>query len=112
MGALHIVNGIFLKKAERIEVLGLVLLLSLLLWRLIEYSMRQYVEKTNNDLPGWEKRRTQRPTSFMLLTKFSGVIIVKIGNHRQLNKPLSTQQKEYLAALGLKEDIFLKSNYG
>ena len=39
-----IVNSIFLKKAERIEVLGLVLLISLLIWRLMERSMRQYVE--------------------------------------------------------------------
>ena len=34
-----IVNSIFLKKAERIEVLGLVLLISLLIWRLMECSM-------------------------------------------------------------------------
>ena len=35
-----IVNSIFLKKAERIEVLGLILLISLLIWRLMERSMR------------------------------------------------------------------------
>lgn len=40
-----IVNSVFLKKPERIEVLGLVLLLSLLIWHLIERSMRQFVEK-------------------------------------------------------------------
>jgi IS4 transposase len=35
-----IVNSIFFKKAERIEVLGLILLISLLIWRLMERSMR------------------------------------------------------------------------
>ena len=39
-----IVNSIFLKKATRIEVLGLILLISLLIWRLMERSMRQYVQ--------------------------------------------------------------------
>ena len=39
-----IVNSIFLKKAERIEALGMILLISLLIWRLMERSMRQYVE--------------------------------------------------------------------
>ena len=39
-----IVNSIFLKKAERIEVLCLILLTSLLIWRLMERSMRQYVQ--------------------------------------------------------------------
>jgi transposase len=51
-----IVNSIFLKRPERIEVLGLVLLLSLLIWRLIEREMRQYVEREKRDLPGWKKK--------------------------------------------------------
>ena len=46
-----IVNSIFLKKAEHIEVLALVLLISLLVWRLIEYNMRQYAKENNKDLP-------------------------------------------------------------
>ncbi len=55
-----IVNSIFLKKAERIEVLGLVLLISLLIWRLMERSMRQYVETNDCTLPGWVRRQTQK----------------------------------------------------
>ncbi len=68
-----IINGIFLKKAERIEILGLVLLISLQIWRLFGKSMRKYVKETEYDLPGWKNRRTKRPTSFMLLTKLLGV---------------------------------------
>lgn len=34
-----IVNAIFLKKPERVEALGLILLLSLLLWRLVERNL-------------------------------------------------------------------------
>jgi len=101
-----IVDGIFLKKPERIEVLGLVLLLSLFIWRLIEHSMRKYVEETGNDLPGWEKRRTKRPTSFMMVRKFFGITVIKIGKERRLNKPLTKEQKEYLTALGLTSEIF------
>jgi transposase len=101
-----IVNSVFLKKPERIEVLGLVLLISLLIWRLIERSMRQFVEKGDRDLPGWERRRTTRPTTFMLMTKFQGVMIVKIGSERRLNKPLKPQQLEYLSALGVKPEAF------
>lgn len=102
-----IVNSIFLNKAERIEVLGMVLLLSLLIWRLIERSMRQYVDHSGKDLPGWKERRTERPTSFMLTTKFIGIIVIKIGNKRQLGKPLSAQQKEYLLALNVDPEIFV-----
>ena len=71
--------------------------------------MRRYIKESGKDLPGWKKRRTERPTSFMMVTKFSGVMILKIGKFRQFNKPLTPQQKEYLTALGLIEDIFIKN---
>jgi transposase len=102
-----IVNAIFLKKAERIEVLGLVLLLSLLVWRLLEYNMRRYANENDRDLPGWKKRRTKYPTTFMLMTRFQYLMILKIGDHRRLNNPLSKIQKEYLRALGLNAKIFV-----
>ncbi|GAB6908023.1 hypothetical protein JCM12296A_38620 [Desulfosarcina cetonica] len=47
-------NFSFLKKARRIEVLELILLISLLIWRLMERSMRQYVEANDCELPGWD----------------------------------------------------------
>ena len=40
-----LVNRLFLKKPERIEALGLIFLLALLLWRLMERAMRTYVPK-------------------------------------------------------------------
>ena len=46
-----IVNSIFLKKPSRIEVLGLVLLIALLIWRLMERCMRRYLEKQKAKLP-------------------------------------------------------------
>lgn len=101
-----IVNSIFLKKAERIEVLALVLLLSLLIWRLIEYNMRRYAEDNDIDLPGWKRRRTEKPTTFMLTTRFQYQLILKIGHHRQLARPLNKIQLEYLKALGLTQKIF------
>jgi len=101
-----IVNSIFLKKAQRIEVLGLVLLTSLLIWRLMERSMRQYVETNDCELPGWVRRKTRKPTSFMMTTKFSSIMVVSIGNHRQLAKPLKAVQLEYLRALGVTADTF------
>ena len=104
-----IVNGIFLKSPERIEELGLVLLLALLIWRLIEYTMRQYIEKSGNSLPGWDKKRTERPTSFMMLTKFIGIMVIKVGTKRRLSKALSSDQKEYLSALQLNFDIFVNT---
>jgi len=101
-----IVNSIFLKKAERIEVLGLVLLVSLLIWRLMERSMRQYIEINDCTLPGWVRRKTKKPTAFMMTTKFGSIKVITIGLHRQLAKPLKQSQREYLDAMGVSEEVF------
>src|SRR5499433_2626025 len=101
-----IVNSLFLKKPERIEALGLVLLLSLLLWRLMERQMRAHVESTGRPLPGWDKRATERTTAFMMVTKFAGVIVVKLGPQRQLARPLSGVQHQYLTALDVPVTCF------
>jgi len=102
-----IINSVFLKKNSRIEVLGMILLISLLIWRLIERSMRLYVEENQTTITGWVKRRTKRPTSFMMSTKFHTVLVIKSGDHRQLAKPLKPVHLEYLKALDVKPDVFL-----
>src|SRR5262245_53689982 len=101
-----IVNSLFLKKPERIEALGLVLLLALLLWRLMERQMRAHVESTGRPLTGWDKKPTERPTAFMMMTKFAGVLVCKVGPQRQLARPLSTVQQQYLVALGVSATCF------
>ena len=95
------VNSLFLQKPERIEALGRVLLLALLLWRLVERTLRVHVETTGNPLIGWDKQATQKPTAFMMLTKFAAVMVLKVGGQRQLAQPLSTVQQAYLNALGV-----------
>lgn len=102
-----IVNSLFLKKPERIEVLGMILLIALLIWRLMERSMRQYIEKNNTDITGWENRPTRKPTAFMMTTKFSTILVVKQGKERKLARALKPVQVEYLKALGLTSRVFI-----
>jgi transposase len=107
-----IVNSLFLKKPERIEALGLVLLLALLLWRLIERALRVHVETTGSTLVGWDKKETQKPTAFMMMTKFAAVIVVKVGPQRQLAQPFSTVHQHYLTALGVPITYFTAVHSG
>ena len=101
-----VVNGIFLKSEERIEALGLILLISLLIWRLIERSLRKHVKETGCPLPGWDNKPTSSPTALMVVSKFKNTTVIRIGAHRRLNRPLNSVQFEWLEALGLKHDIF------
>jgi transposase len=96
-----IVNSLFLKKPERIEALGLGLLLALLIWRVMERTMRAHVDATGPPLTGWEKKKTTRPTACMMVTKFAGLIVLRVEQQRQLAQPFSAVQRQYLTALGL-----------
>ena len=101
-----IVNDLFLKKPERIEALGMILLICLLIWNLMQRSMRLYVEKTGTTVEGWKGKPTDRPTSFMMTTKFQGLQVVRVGHIRLLKPGLTQTQKNYLLALGVSEMVF------
>lgn len=103
----QIVNALFLKRPERIEALGLILLISLLIWRLIEHVMRSELEATETTVPGWDNKPTARPTAYMLTRKFRGVMVLCIGQTRRLAKPLTQAQKAFLRALKIPEDRFI-----
>ena len=109
-----LVHRLFLKKPERIEALGRVLLLARLIWRVMERALRTYVDTTRTPLMGWDKQTTERPTAFMMVTKCAGVIVVKLGHHRQLARPLSVVQQQSLTALDVPAACFpdLKSGEG
>ncbi len=102
-----IINGIFLKKTTRIEVLGLILLIALLIWRLMERAMRQYTQPDGSTLPGWEERKTKRPTSFMMTTKFKDLLVITNGNTRYIANQFSDVQLAYLKALNVPPEAFV-----
>ena len=103
-----IVNDLFLKKPERIEALGLILVISLLIWRLVERCLRGYIKEKNIKITGWDKKPTDRPTTFMMSTKFCSVHTLKKGDIRWLSRKISDVQRQYLDALGLSEEIFYR----
>jgi transposase len=103
-----IVNDLFLKKPERIEALGFILVISLLIWRLVERCLRSYIKEKNIKITGWDKKPTDRPTTFMMTTKFCSVHALKKGETRWLSRKINGVQRQYLDALGLSEEIFYR----
>ena len=86
--------------------MGLVLVISLLLWRLMERTMRQNVSKQKITLSGWNNRATTKPTSLMVVSKFSPVFVGITDNRRFLFAPLDTVQLAYLTALEVNPAVF------
>ena len=102
-----IVNDIFLKRPDRIEVLGFILLVSLLVWNLMEHVMREYLKRTDSTVPGWDRKPTQKPTTFMMTTKFKGVLVAELNGTWDFTAPLTPERQQYVLALGLTEELLL-----
>lgn len=100
------VNRLLLKQPRRIEALGTILLLSLLIWRLFERAMRDYIKKEKTTITGLDKKQTTRPTAYMMTTKFMSVLVMSFGGQRQVSGGLNDVQKEYLKALSLPLSVF------
>jgi len=107
-----IVNDTFLKKPNRIDALGMILVIALIVWRLMERSLRIYVKNTGEPLPGWKNRKTDKPTAFMVAVSMFGVNVIMLRDHKRLilKKPRK-KQAAYIKALGLNESVYTNPNF-
>ena len=78
----------------------------------MERSLRDYVATTGTPGIGWDKNATERPTTFMMVTKFSGLIVVKVEEQRDLPRALSSVQQQYLTALSVPPTCFTTPTRG
>ena len=102
-----IANDTFLKKPSRIDALTFILLVSLMIWNLMQRDLRKSEQVRAGQLHDLNKRPTKRPTSYLLMCQLSGVIILKNGNARHLpHKSIKPQGLLYLKALGFDESIY------
>lgn len=107
-----IVNSLFLKTPSRIEALGLILVLSLLVWRLMERTMRASLKERGGTVRGWDKRQTTRPTMLMMTDVFLSVMVVCTTGGRFLAKPLTVTQEAYLRILQVSPAVFTDPGAG
>jgi len=105
-----IVNDLFLKTPSRIDALGMILIIALMVWRIIERSMRLYLEQTQTLVPGWDNKPTSRPTSYMVTTVFYNIQTMLYKGERYFLKTPNERQSLFLSALGLEAHVFRDPN--
>ena len=71
--------------------------------------MGLYANNNQTTLQGWDGKQTDRPTSFMMTTKFKGLHVISHNQKRILKPNLNDVQLKYLEALGLEQTIFTES---
>jgi hypothetical protein len=105
------VNDLFLKTPSRIDALGMILIIALMVWRIMERSMRLYLEQTQTTVPGWDNKPTDKPTSYMLTRVFFGIQVMLFKDQRLFLKEPTNRLLAFLSALGLDSQVFLDPGY-
>ena len=106
-----VVNDLFLKTPSRIDALGMILIIALLIVRLMERSMRAHVANTNTTMPGWDRKQTTKPTTFMMIIAMTGIMVACVGGRRWLLRGPGPTPLAFLRALGLDPTVFTDPRY-
>ncbi len=102
-----VVNDLFLKTPRRIDALGMVLIIALMITRLMQQHMRKYLHDNDIEIQGLKKSiRTKRPTFYALTWALTNIEVLWIQGERILKSVLDENQLKYLAALGLDERVY------
>jgi transposase len=67
---------LFLHTPSRVEALGMVFTLALLLYRLMQWQLRSNLEKTHTTIPGHHGKPTQKPTLAQAMKYFDNINVV------------------------------------
>jgi transposase len=102
-----IVNDLFLKTPSRIDALGMILIIALMVWRLMERSMRAHVQNNKITLQGWDNKQTEKPTAFMMTTVLTDILVILVNGNRSIVRGIDSRRLAFLKALGLGPPAFL-----
>ena len=99
---------IFLKKKKRIEALGYIFILVLLIASYFEYRVRKYMKENNEYLKQPNGSKSQRPTVKTLLELLDYIVVLVIDGERYLQDNLDEKAKQVIRWAGFTPEIYLK----
>ena len=104
-------DEIYLKKPERVKVLGYLFILALVIYRVFQRRIRQFITE-EHPMKGVGGRKLTKPTSQVIFQLFQYVQVVVFElpdgtKHRQFGKPLTYDQQRVLKGLGIDESVYL-----
>lgn len=104
-------DEVYLKKPERVQVLSYLFLLALVIYRVFQRRIRQFITE-GKPMKGAGGRKLTKPTSQVIFQLFQYVQVVVFQlpdgtKHRQFGQPLTYDQQRVLKGLGMSESIYL-----
>jgi transposase len=93
-------SSLFLKKAERIEALLMVMTCSLMVYAALEHRIRKELVAQNKHFPDMKNKPTQRPTARWVFLKFEGLNEVQLSEHPIMIPDINEHQQIIINILG------------
>jgi transposase len=90
---------VFVKKAQRVEALALVMALTLMVYTLAERKLRQTLAARQQTVLDQKKRPTAKPTFRWVMQKFQGIHLVQVDQLKQVSN-LSDERRRIIRLLG------------
>ena len=90
---LFFTQSVFVKKAERVEALALVMALTLMVYALAERRLRQELARQQETVFDQLKRPTAKPTFRWILQKFQGVHLAVVRTVKKINNLTAERRK-------------------
>jgi transposase len=91
--------SVFVKKPERVEAIGMIMGLCLLVYNLAQRKLRQGLEATNEQVKNQVKKLTNKPTMRWIFQMFQAVHLVTINGSNQVSN-LTQEHQDILRHLG------------
>ena len=78
-----LVSSLYLKKAERIEALLMVMTLCLMVYAAIQHRIRHELKRQSRFFPNQKKKPCQSPTARWVFFCFQGISVLTVNNHER-----------------------------
>jgi transposase len=96
---LFFTSSVFVKKPERVEAIGMIMGLCLLVYNLAQRKLRQQLSATNERVKNQVKKLTDKPTMRWIFQMFQAVHLVTINGAKQVSN-LTEERQDTLRHLG------------
>jgi transposase len=96
---LFFTSSVFVKKPERVEAIGMIMGLCLLVYNLAQRKLRQQLEASNEGVKNQVKKLTNKPTMRWIFQMFQAVHLVTINGEKQVSN-LTQERQDALKHLG------------
>lgn len=96
---LFFTSSVFVKKAERVEAIAMVMAISLLVYTLAQRQLRKALEQSGETIKNQVGKLTNRPTMRWIFQCFQSVHLLSLDGHKQVTN-LNRERQKILFHLG------------